>query len=318
MSCEPLGSVSTNSNEIECRKSNIVDTMFEMLEKYSNNLEDLIRERTHELDAEKRKTEQLLNRMLPPSVADKLKVMFRSNLLSYCHLKYCNTEMKLGLAIEPEQFDQVTIYFSDIVGFTTISAYSTPIEIVNLLNDLYSCFDATIEHFDVYKVPSIGQSFGASSASLNRTIRSDSIEGRDHRRLLHGCLWNSRPQRRSRPTDRHHGSRTAPPGGQVSNQTLAGDAAALASRYPHGRVLCGRRRTDHAAILLVWRYGQYGLAHGVHGGSLAHPRIIDNLLVIQAINSLASLAVLTINCNELQSAKSGRRLLFTIQRTDRT
>lgn len=47
------------------RKVNIVDTMYEMLEKYSNNLEDLIRARTEELDAERKKTEQLLNRMLP-------------------------------------------------------------------------------------------------------------------------------------------------------------------------------------------------------------------------------------------------------------
>lgn len=39
--------------------------MFEMLEKYSDNLEELIRERTEQLHAEKRKTEQLLNRMLP-------------------------------------------------------------------------------------------------------------------------------------------------------------------------------------------------------------------------------------------------------------
>ena len=48
-----------------CRKINIVDSMFEMLEKYSNNLEELIKERTEQLDMEKKKTEQLLNRMLP-------------------------------------------------------------------------------------------------------------------------------------------------------------------------------------------------------------------------------------------------------------
>lgn len=48
-----------------CRKVNFVDTMFQMLEKYSNNLEELIRERTEQLDMEKKKTEQLLNRMLP-------------------------------------------------------------------------------------------------------------------------------------------------------------------------------------------------------------------------------------------------------------
>lgn len=47
------------------RKVNFVDTMFQMLEKYSNNLEELIRERTDQLDFERKKTEQLLNRMLP-------------------------------------------------------------------------------------------------------------------------------------------------------------------------------------------------------------------------------------------------------------
>lgn len=53
------------------RKVNFVDTMFQMLEKYSNNLEELIRERTEQLDMEKKKTEQLLNRMLPRYLRNK-------------------------------------------------------------------------------------------------------------------------------------------------------------------------------------------------------------------------------------------------------
>lgn len=53
------------NSALRWRKVNIVDTMFEMLEKYSNNLENLIRERTEELNIEKRKTDQLLQRMLP-------------------------------------------------------------------------------------------------------------------------------------------------------------------------------------------------------------------------------------------------------------
>ncbi|XP_058791773.1 guanylate cyclase D isoform X2 [Phymastichus coffea] len=120
------------------RKVNFVDTMFQMLEKYSNNLEELIRERTEQLDMEKKKTEQLLNRMLPSSVADKL---------------------KLGNRVDPEEFGEVTIYFSDIVGFTTISAYSTPFQVVDLLNDLYTCFDATINAYNVYKVETIGDAY---------------------------------------------------------------------------------------------------------------------------------------------------------------
>lgn len=42
-----------------------MDQMMEMMEKYANNLEDIVSERTRLLCEEKRKTEDLLHRMLP-------------------------------------------------------------------------------------------------------------------------------------------------------------------------------------------------------------------------------------------------------------
>lgn len=56
--------------------------------------------------------------------------------------------------VEPELYDEVTVYFSDIVGFTTLCQYSTPMEVVDMLNDIYKGFDGIVDHHDVYKVTS--------------------------------------------------------------------------------------------------------------------------------------------------------------------
>ena len=61
-------------------------------------------------------------------------------------------KLKNGKTITAEWYNDVTIYFSDIVSFTEIAADSTPMQIVALLNGLYTLFDDVITHHDVYKV----------------------------------------------------------------------------------------------------------------------------------------------------------------------
>lgn len=110
---------------------NLLDNLLTRMEQYANNLESLVQDRTKDYLEEKRKCEEVLYQLLPKSVAQQL---------------------IMGESVTAEAFDSVTIYFSDIVGFTALSAESTPLQVVDLLNDLYGLFDSRVEHYQVYKV----------------------------------------------------------------------------------------------------------------------------------------------------------------------
>ncbi|XP_031465796.1 atrial natriuretic peptide receptor 2-like [Phasianus colchicus] len=122
-------------NKMNPNKVNPVDMMMTLMEKYSKHLEILVSERTQDLMHEKQKTDRLLYSMLPKQVAD---------------------DLRQGKRAQAQSYLSATIFFSDIVGFTHLSSSSTPYQVVDLLNKLYTTFDEIIDNYDVYKVETIG------------------------------------------------------------------------------------------------------------------------------------------------------------------
>ncbi|XP_068032285.1 atrial natriuretic peptide receptor 2 isoform X1 [Anomalospiza imberbis] len=195
--------------------TSILDNLLSRMEQYANNLEKLVEERTQAYLEEKRKAENLLYQILPHSVAEQL---------------------KRGETVRAEAFDSVTIYFSDIVGFTALSAESTPMQVVMLLNDLYTCFDAIIDNFDVYKVETIGDAYMVVSGL---PVRNGKLHAREIVRMALALLEAVKTFKiRHRPNDQLHlriGIHTGPVcagvvGLKMPRYCLFGDTVNTASR----------------------------------------------------------------------------------------
>ena len=119
--------------------------IFSSLEK--KRLRDLDQKRVEELNKEKEllefeqmKTEKLMLNILPKPIAERLKKGEKNISGSY-----------------PE----VTILFSDLVGFTKMSSQKSAADLVKLLNDLFSRFDKRAENLGLEKIKTIGDAYMA-------------------------------------------------------------------------------------------------------------------------------------------------------------
>ncbi|KAF6118935.1 guanylate cyclase 2C [Phyllostomus discolor] len=137
------------------KSESYMDTLIRRLQLYSRNLEHLVEERTQLYKAERDRADRLNFMLLPRLVVKSLK--------------------EKGI-VEPELYEEVTVYFSDIVGFTTICKYSTPMEVVDMLNDIYKSFDHILDHHDVYKVETIGDAYMVASGLPKRNGNRHAVD----------------------------------------------------------------------------------------------------------------------------------------------
>ncbi|MEG4456080.1 adenylate/guanylate cyclase domain-containing protein [Microcoleus sp. N9_A1] len=121
----------------------------------NEELEDRVEQRTGELRQEKERSEQLLLNILPAEIADRL---MRTN------------------ESPAEHFEEATILFADIVGFTGISARIEPMQLVAGLNQIFSAFDQLTEKYGLEKIKTIGDAYMVvGGLPVSRTDHAEAI-----------------------------------------------------------------------------------------------------------------------------------------------
>src|SRR5689334_18974748 len=104
------------------------------LERY--NRRDFLQKYT--IQAQRDRADKLLYNVLPERIAERLK------------------ESDVTIA---EEFSSATVLFADIVNFTPISARFGPLEVVEMLNDLFSQFDELVDKYSVEKIQVAGDGY---------------------------------------------------------------------------------------------------------------------------------------------------------------
>jgi len=100
-----------------------------------------LRQTQRAVEAEREKSEKLLHNILPRAVAQSLK--------------------EHGCS-DPQLFPEVTILFSDLVGFTELSAQLDPKTLIAELNALFTAFDAIMERHGCERIKTVGDAYFAA------------------------------------------------------------------------------------------------------------------------------------------------------------
>jgi class 3 adenylate cyclase len=98
------------------------------------------KKREHDLEVERERSEKLLLNILPAPIASRLKE---------------------GEKVIADQFDEATVLFVDIANFTPLASTIPPVELVDMLNGIFSRFDAIVEKHGLEKIKTMGDAYMA-------------------------------------------------------------------------------------------------------------------------------------------------------------
>jgi guanylate cyclase len=76
--------------------------------------------------------------------------------------------LKAGPRTIAEHYDDASILFADVVEFTPMAAGMTPLNLVELLNDVFQCFDALVDKYGLEKIKTIGDCYMVASGVPRR------------------------------------------------------------------------------------------------------------------------------------------------------
>ncbi len=122
------------------------------VEEENIKLENTVKERTKELEAEKNRSEKLLLNILPKEIADELTAHPDTTIA--------------------KEYPNVTVLFTDIVGFTKISGGLKAEEVVTMLNKMFTIFDERAQREGIEKIKTIGDSYMAATG-LTPEVNND-------------------------------------------------------------------------------------------------------------------------------------------------
>ncbi|SFV03887.1 adenylate/guanylate cyclase domain-containing protein [Pseudoduganella namucuonensis] len=129
-------------NQERLQKLAAQEALLDNLRRSEQELEQKVTQRTLELNAEQKRTKELLYNILPVELAEELS--------------------STGQA-QPARHESATVLFTDFAGFTAVAATMPADRMISELNEIFAAFDDITDECGVEKIKTIGDSYMAAA-----------------------------------------------------------------------------------------------------------------------------------------------------------